>query len=70
MLPRLPAPSAVASEAAGHNGIDDAHGHPAQLGQRERRGQLQHGTKLPAKIGDEVGHAGYALEWALGWALS
>ena len=34
------------AEAAGHDGIDEAHRHPAEFGHGERRGEAQHGPNL------------------------
>ncbi len=31
-----------------HDGVDDAHGHPADLGEDERKGEREHGTDLLA----------------------
>src|ERR1035441_8527690 len=50
MAPKLPAPAGGGAERTGHDGIDDAHGHPAELGQGERRRQPHHGTKLAPQI--------------------
>jgi hypothetical protein len=29
-----------------HDGVDDAHGHPADLGEDERKGERKHGADL------------------------
>ncbi len=31
-----------------HDGVDDAHGHPADFGQDERKGEREHGSDLGA----------------------
>ena len=31
-----------------HDGVDDAHGHPADLGEDERKGEREHGSDLIA----------------------
>ena len=31
-----------------HHGVDDAHGHPAELGEDERKGEREHGSNLVA----------------------
>ena len=48
------------AEASGHDGIDEAHRHPAEFRHGERRGEAQHGTDLFPEAGDH----------ALGCALS
>jgi hypothetical protein len=40
-----------------HDGVDDAHGHPADLGEDEREGEREHGTDL---VSD--GHLIYGVE--------
>jgi hypothetical protein len=40
---------------ADHDGVHDAHGHPAKFGENERDGEFDGGAKLFAKIG-EKGH--------------
>ena len=57
MLPRLTAPMAAAlsRQAADHDGVDDAHGHPAEFGDDQRPSQRQQGPPLAADV-FESGH--------------
>jgi hypothetical protein len=51
------------AEASRHDGIDEAHRHPAEFSHGERRGEAQHGTDLLAETTETGNHA-------LGCALS
>ena len=49
------------TEPADEDGIDDPHGHPAQLGQDHGAGQPEHGTKLGLQSLSEPAHG--ILSW-------
>src|SRR5450755_3796015 len=79
MLPRLTAPMATALwEAADHDGVDDAHGHPAEFGEHQGPGQGQHGTPLAADVFEgghifRITYAGGGVDKrrrAIGWRKS
>jgi hypothetical protein len=46
---------------ADHDGIDDAHGHPADLGKDEREGEAHSWAQLAAKCSE----ADHGSEWLL-----
>ena len=58
------------AQAAGHDGIDKAHRHPAQLSEREGWGQAQHRPDVLAEAGDHFLNDPVLDDHALGCALS